>query len=99
MTLTWETVDAIAADLGASAANRRKWRQTGRQVPDAWRIRIVDALKARGVVVEFSAFDDLPPRPGKLSSHADGNIGGAPTPAPGKRRNGSPRAERSGTNG
>lgn len=97
--LTWEIVDAIAAELGATDANRRKWRQTGRQVPDAWRIRIVNALKARGAVVEFSAFDDLPPRPGKLSSHADANIGGAPAPAPGKRRNGSPRAERSGTNG
>lgn len=69
MTLTWETVDAIAAELGASTANRRKWRQTGRQVPDAWRIRISKVLQDRGTPVDFSAFDDLPPRPGKLSSH------------------------------
>lgn len=45
------------------------------------------------------AFDDLPPRPGKLSSHVDADIGGVPAPAPGKRLDGSPREERSGTNG
>lgn len=98
-TLTWETVEAVATDLGATRAQRRKWRQIGREVPPAWRIRIAGELAARGVLVELSAFDDLPPRPGKLSSHADADIGGAPAPAPGKGLGGSPRAERTGTNG
>lgn len=67
--LTWEIADAVAIQLGATAVQRRKWRQIGRQVPDTWRIRIVEWLAARGVTVDFKAFDDLPPRPGKLEVH------------------------------
>ena len=67
-TLTWETVDTAAAALGASAAQRRKWRQIGRQVPDTWRIRISDHLKADGTIVEFAQFDELPPRPGRIAT-------------------------------
>jgi len=67
-TLTWEMVDEAAAALGATAVQRRKWRQIGRQVPDTWRIRVAEDLKARtGVEVAFSEFDDLPPRPGRLA--------------------------------
>ncbi len=65
--LTWEIVDAAAAALGATPAQRRKWRQTGRAVPPAWRIRIADKLRDDGAPVEHAAFDDLPPRPGRLT--------------------------------
>ncbi len=68
--LSWELVDATAATLGATAAQRRKWRQIGRQVPDAWRIRIVNQLKVEGREIAFEAFDELPPRPGRLNSEA-----------------------------
>lgn len=66
--LTWEIVDTAAAALGASEAQRRKWRQIGRQVPDTWRIRISDHLKAGGTIVEFAQFDELPPRPGRIAT-------------------------------
>lgn len=65
--LTWETVDRAAAAIGATAAQRRKWRQTGRQVPDTWRIRIVEHLRGEGVEVGFDQFDELTPRPGRIS--------------------------------
>ncbi|WP_230770625.1 hypothetical protein [Sphingomonas sp. Leaf4] len=97
--LTWEIVDAIATDLGASAAQRRKWRQTGRQVPDSWRIRIIDDLAERGVEVKASAFDDLPPRPGRLDVHAAGDIPARRVAAPGKRRIDSPPGGRGRGNG
>lgn len=96
--LTWELVDAIAADLGATPANRRKWRQTGRQVPTSWRIRIAEALKARGTAVEFSAFDDLPPRPGKLCVHGTDECPAAAMPAPGKSSRHSRALERNKNN-
>lgn len=98
MSLTWETVEAIATDLGATRAQRRKWRQIGREVPPAWRIRIAGELAARGVLVELSVFDDLPPRPGKLSSHADADIGGVPGTASGKQSGTPPLKERKRTN-
>lgn len=66
--LTWEIVDAAASALGASAAQRRKWRQIGRQVPDSWRIRIAKKLGEDGVSVDFAQFDDLPPRPGRIAT-------------------------------
>lgn len=94
MTLTWEMVDTAAARLGATEAQRRKWRQTGRQVPDSWRIRIVKDLADHGQSVEFDAFDDLPPRPGRLSVHDDTDTGSNAAPAPGKSRKNSPRPER-----
>lgn len=70
--LTWETVDAAAAELGATAVQRRKWRQIGRQVPDAWRIRVVERLKADGVEIAFADFDELTPRPGRLAAQQEG---------------------------
>lgn len=94
MTLTWEVVDAAAARLGATEAQRRKWRQTGRQVPDGWRIRIAKDLADHGQPVAFEAFDDLPPRPGRLSAHDGSDTGSATAPAPGNARNNSPRRER-----
>lgn len=97
--LTWETVDEIAAELGASAGQRRKWRQTGRQVPNSWRIRIAEKMKANGEPIEFSAFDDLPPRPGKLSVHGRDECPAAAAPAPGKRATGSRTLERKQNNG
>ena len=72
--LTWERVDAIATELGATAAQRRKWRQIGRQVPDAWRIRIADHLKKAGEDVAFADFDGLPPRPGRLCVHQERTV-------------------------
>lgn len=66
--LTWEDVDTAAAALGATPAQRRKWRQIGRQVPDTWRIRIAEHLKAEGTEVAFADFDDLTPRPGRIAA-------------------------------
>lgn len=66
--LTWEIVDTAAAALGATSAQRRKWRQIGRQVPDTWRIRISEHLKADGVEVAFADFDELTPRPGRIAA-------------------------------
>lgn len=97
--LTWEAVDEIAAELGASAGQRRKWRQTGRQVPNSWRIRIAEKMKAKGEPIEFSAFDDLPPRPGKLSVHNGDTCPPAAAPAPGKRKSHSRTTERKQNNG
>lgn len=97
--LTWETVDAVAADLGATAQQRRKWRQTGRKVPDAWRIRIAEQMKTRGEPIAFSAFDGLPPRPGKLCVHGRDECPAAAAPAPGKRSPRSRTHERNENNG
>ncbi|MDK8187747.1 MULTISPECIES: hypothetical protein [Sphingomonas] len=97
-TLTWEIVDKIAAGLGASAGQRRKWRQTGRQVPNSWRIRIAEAIKGRGEPIDFSAFDDLPPRPGKLSVHSGDICAAAAVPTPGKRNANSRTLERNKNN-
>lgn len=69
--LTWEIVDTAAAALGATAAQRRKWRQVGRQVPDTWRIRIAERLKAEGTAIDFADFDELTPRPGRIASTGD----------------------------
>jgi aspartate carbamoyltransferase catalytic subunit len=66
--LSWAIVDEIAASLGASEANRLKWRQPRRGVPSSWRIRIADALKARGIEVAFGEFDALPENPGRIAA-------------------------------
>jgi SOS response regulatory protein OraA/RecX len=58
-TLTWRTVDDIAAELGARDWARAKWRQRG--VPADWRIKITQALMSRGVPIALSDFDNLPP--------------------------------------
>lgn len=67
-TLTWQIVDATAADLGAEASARLKWRQRGRGVPAIWRIKISERLKADGVHIELSAFDALPETPGRIAA-------------------------------
>jgi hypothetical protein len=66
--LTWNVVDEIAAGLGASEVARRKWRQGGRGVPAAWRIRITEALVASGREIALSDFDRLQPNPGRLAA-------------------------------
>lgn len=68
--LTWEVVDAAAEQLGASAAQRRKWRQVGREVPAAWRIRIAEHLTDSGTPAKPADFDSLAPRPGRLKKVA-----------------------------
>lgn len=64
--LDWRTVDTMGAELGASEASRLKWRQ--RTVPPAWRIKIAEALEARGKGVPLSAFDRLPNNPGRIAA-------------------------------
>jgi hypothetical protein len=66
--LTWTLVDETAADLGATLAARLKWRQDGRGVPDSWRIKIVQALGAQGNHVNFSDFDALQSKPGRIAA-------------------------------
>jgi hypothetical protein len=56
-TLTWGIVDNTAAELGAKDYARQKWRQRG--VPFRWRVRITQALMARGVPVALNDFDRL----------------------------------------
>jgi hypothetical protein len=55
--LTWQKVDQVASELGATEFARAKWRQ--RQVPHDWRIRIFERLTDDGENVRFSDFDAL----------------------------------------
>lgn len=58
--LTWELVDAVAADLGAKDEARRKWRDRG--IPADWRIKIAQQLEIGGrafTASDFDAFDAL----------------------------------------
>lgn len=57
--LTWKLVDTVAEELGAGDWARRKWRTRG--VPPAWRIKIVEALMAKGAPIALSDFDRLDP--------------------------------------
>jgi len=68
--VTWELVNTTAAALGATLAQRRRWRGVGRQVPSSWRIRIAEKLAADGTPIELASFDDLPPRPGRIGGAA-----------------------------
>ena len=66
--LTWQVVDEVAADLGANAAARIKWRQRGRGVPASWQIRIMRELMERGVIVSLDDFARLPENPGRIAA-------------------------------
>lgn len=66
--ITWKIVDDTAAELGASEAARLKWRQGGRGVPSAWRIKIAEALMANGEPVALADFDALEPTPGRIAA-------------------------------
>ncbi len=61
-------MDETAADLGAKEPARLKWRQEGRGVPPAWRIRITQTLMARGVPVALGDFDKLATNPGRIAA-------------------------------
>lgn len=67
-TLTWRLVDDIAAELEVPKSARLKWRQPGRGVPDKWKIRITQALMARGVPIALNDFDRLPENPGRIAA-------------------------------
>jgi hypothetical protein len=67
-TLNWRVVDDTAAQLGVSREARAKWRQPNRGVPPEWRIKITQALMARGVPVALSDFDSLPENPGRIAA-------------------------------
>jgi hypothetical protein len=67
-TLTWRIVDDTASELGAKQEARAKWRQAGRGVPAEWRIKITQALMARGVPISLSDFDRLPENPGRIAA-------------------------------
>ncbi len=62
--LTWQVVDETAAALGAGESARLKWRQEGRGVPPAWRIRIAEKLGD----VALSDFEALPSKPGRVTT-------------------------------
>lgn len=68
ITLTWRLVDSTADELGAKKEARAKWRQQGRGVPAEWKIRITQALMARGVPVALADFDRLPANPGRIAA-------------------------------
>lgn len=68
ISLNWKVVDDIAAELGATDAQRLKWRQTGRGVSKEWQIKIVETLSARGQAVSFSDFAKLPGNPGRIAA-------------------------------
>lgn len=65
-TLNWRIVDDTAAELGAKPEARMKWRQ--RSVPAEWRIKITQALMARGVPIALNDFDSLPEKPGRIAA-------------------------------
>lgn len=67
-TLNWRIVDDIAAELDVKREARAKWRQPGRGVPAEWKIRIAQALMARGVPISLSDFDALPENPGRIAA-------------------------------
>lgn len=56
--LTWDLVDAAAADLGVTGFARKKWQQR-RQIPFRWRYPLIERLRARGHDVDYPAFDAL----------------------------------------
>jgi hypothetical protein len=66
MTLNWLMVDETAAALEASESARLKWRQRG--VPAEWKIKITQALMARGVPVALNDFERLPKNPGRIAA-------------------------------
>jgi hypothetical protein len=68
--LTWKIVDDVAGKLGAKDAARAKWRQRGRGVPPAWRIKIVQDLMASGTPVSLADFDRLEPTSGRQEREA-----------------------------
>jgi hypothetical protein len=68
ITLNWRVVDDIAAELGAQKEARAKWRQAGRGVPAEWKIRITQAMMARGIPIALSDFDQLPENPGRIAA-------------------------------
>jgi hypothetical protein len=68
ITLNWRLVDDTAAELGASKEARLKWRQENRGVPDKWKIKITQALMARGVPVALGDFEKLPENPGRIAA-------------------------------
>lgn len=67
-TINWRVVDDIAAELDVSRDARLKWRQPNRGVPAEWKIKIAQALMARGVPVSLSDFDRLPENPGRIAA-------------------------------
>jgi hypothetical protein len=67
-TLNWRVVDEVATELGAKEHARAKWRQAGRGVPADWKIKITQALLARGVPVSLADFERLPERPGRIAA-------------------------------
>lgn len=67
-TLNWLIVDTTAAELGAKPEARLKWRQAGRGVPAEWKIKITQALMARGTPVSLADFDRLPENPGRIAA-------------------------------
>lgn len=50
-----QTVDSIAAELGASEVARKKWRQRG--VPYRWRYEILQIARVRGLCIPEEAFE------------------------------------------
>lgn len=66
--LTWQRVDETATELGATEVARRKWRTSGRKVPFEWRIKLIEALAAKGIKVSSAEFDQLPETPGRIAA-------------------------------
>lgn len=66
LTINWQLVDQVAADLNAKQEARLKWRQRG--VPAKWRILIAQELMRRGIPVALSDFDKLDLNPGRIAA-------------------------------
>lgn len=66
LTINWQLVDQVAADLHAKQEARLKWRQRG--VPAKWRILIAQELMRRGIPVALSDFDRLDLNPGRIAA-------------------------------
>lgn len=60
----WETIDALADDLGIKSEARRKWRERG-QVPYRWRIPLLKLAVETGKPLAAEDFD--PPKRGRAA--------------------------------
>ena len=58
--ITWQLVDATAEKLGVTKFARDKWRSRG--IPAAEQIRIFEELRARGIPIAFSDFEQFKPQ-------------------------------------